>query len=87
MPTFSSSLSETSRWEFDSEADSQPNSKKEVKIISKEKQNKLILPNAMAIYVIKLSEEYILKRDIEDKSLSGSLLDKMTQLHDFTWQN
>lgn len=56
MPTFSSSL---------------PNSKKEVKIISKEKQNKLILPNAMAIYVIKLSEEYILKRDIEDKSLSG----------------
>ena len=71
MPTFSSSLSDTSRWEFDSEADSQPNSKKEVKIISKEKQNKLILPNAMAIYVIKLSEEYILKRDIEDKSLSG----------------
>ena len=56
MPTFSSSL---------------PNSKKEVKIISKEKQNKLILPNAMAICVIKLSEEYILKRDIEDKSLSG----------------
>lgn len=71
MPTFSSSLSETSRWEFHSEADFQPNSKKEVKIISKEKQNKLILPNAMAIYVIKLSEEYILKRDIEDKSLSG----------------